>query len=229
VISLNPATAAPERALGNDEVEMANLSPQPVKKWAAIAGRWKLSGKTAEYDGPNEPGISNPVGLARASGGLRGDAVIRTRIKLSRTEKTSGGILFGFQAVDSPYFAATLGAFERAYAVVEYRGEVGWLHVASAGLLSNLNSDSIHDLQVSITGQSVRLTVDEVEVLSTVVPRPIDGTGSGLYAWDDALITFGETTVLSSDPKVFVIMPFKEPFDTFMMITSAGRRPLSGT
>jgi hypothetical protein len=51
-------------------------------------------------------------------------------------------------------------------------------------------------------------------VLSTVVPSPITGSGFGLYAWDEASITFTETTVLSSDPKVFVIMPFKEPFDT---------------
>jgi hypothetical protein len=145
VISLNPTTAESDSALGDDEVEMANVSPQPVKKWAAIAGRWKFSGKSAVYEGPNEPGTPVPLGLARASGGLRGDAVIRTRIKLSRTEKTAGGILLGFQSVDSGYFAAALGAFDKAYAVVEYRREVGWLHVASAGLLSNLNPDSVYD------------------------------------------------------------------------------------
>jgi len=67
---------------------------------------------------------------------------------------------------------------------------------------------------VSVACQPIRLTVDEVDVLSAVVPSPIEGTGFGLYAWEEGLITFTETTVLSSDPKVFVIMPFSEPFDT---------------
>jgi len=108
VISLNPTTAEPQVALGDDEVEMANVSPQLVKKWAAIAGRWKFAGKTAEYEGADQPGMANPLGLARASLRFR-DGIIRTRIKLSRTKKTAAGLFFGFQAADSPYVMAQLG------------------------------------------------------------------------------------------------------------------------
>lgn len=58
------------------------------------------------------------------------------------------------------------------------------------------------------------MRVDEVDVLSHVLPRPIEGTGFGLYAWGDAAVEFGQTTYLGSPPKVFVMMPFSEPFDT---------------
>jgi hypothetical protein len=211
VITLNPTTADPTIPLSDDEVETVNVSPQLVKKWAAIAGRWRFSGTNAEYEGPDNPGMTNPLGLARASLRFR-DGVLRTRIKLSRTEKTTGGLFFGFHSMDSPYLMAQLGAFDRAYVISEHRPEIGWFQLASAGRLSNLSTEFEYDLQVSVTGQSVRFTVDDVDILSTVVSSPIEGTGFGLYAWGEGSITFTETTVESSVPKVFVIMPFSEPF-----------------
>ena len=192
---------------------MANLIPQSVKKWAAIAGRWQFVGETVKYQGPSVPGMTNPVGLARASIRFR-DGVIRTRIKLSRAEQTAAGVFFGFQSADAAYFAVALGAFDRAYAIVEHQPELGWRLRASAGLLSNLSSETDYEIQVTVTGQSIRFTVNDVEVLSHVVASPFEGTGTGLYAWDDASIAFTETTVFSAVPKVFVIMPFSEPFDT---------------
>jgi len=192
---------------------MANMGPQVIEKWAAIAGRWRFSEKTAEYQGPEEPQRGPLLGLARASLPFR-DGVIRSRIKLSRTEKTAGGLFLGFQSVKSLYFMATIGAFDRAYVISEFRPEVGWRLLDSAGLLSNLTKDKAYDIKVSVSGQSIRLTVDEVEVLTTVLPSPMEATGFGLYAWDDASIDFAETNVERSVPQIFVIMPFSEPFDT---------------
>src|SRR5262249_46860384 len=58
------------------------------------------------------------------------------------------------------------------------------------------------------------MTVDEVDVLSTVLPYPIDGSGVGLYGWRDSPIEFTGTMANGSPPKMFVMMPFAEPFDT---------------
>jgi len=226
MISLNPTTPPQPSALhaqegfsgnsgrsyGND-TEMANIGPQVVERWAAIAGRWTFYEKTAQYQGPEERQPWPPLGLARASLPFR-DGVIRSRIRLSRTEKTTGGLFLGFQSVKSLYFMAQIGGFDRAYALAEHRPEVGWRLLDSAGLLSNLTKDTAYDLKVSVAGQSIRLTVDEVEVLNSVLPTPMEGTGFGLYAWGDASIEFSETTVERSLPRIFVIMPFAEPFDT---------------
>jgi len=209
VISIDANIADPDAVL-SDEGETVEVNPQPVKKWAAIAGRWRFAGTSAHYDGPDKVGSEAP-GLARASIRFR-DGILQTRVKLSRTERTAGGLFFGFQSMDSPYVTVQLGAFGRAYVISEHRPEIGWFQTAAAGLLSNLNAQDEYDLRVSVTGQSVRLTVGDVEVLSTVVSSPIEGTGCGLYAWGEESITFTETTVESADPKVFVIMPFSEPF-----------------
>jgi len=58
------------------------------------------------------------------------------------------------------------------------------------------------------------MTVNDVDVLSVVLNRPIEGTGTGVYAWGDAEIQFTDTTVHGVAPRIFVIMPFAEPFNS---------------
>ena len=123
-------------------------------------------------------------------------------------------MVFGYQSPNSSYWVAQLGAYERAYAISEYRPGHGWSPIAAAGSLGNLDIEKEHELIVEVNGQSVRLSVDDVDVLDVVLPQPIDGTGAGLFAWDDEGIDFTQTTVTGVAPRIFVIMPFSEPFDT---------------
>ncbi len=192
---------------------MASVNGHVVDKWAAIAGRWQFTPTDARYGGPGGTRTRHPVGLAKASPRFR-DGIIECRIKLSRIERTSAGLFFGFQSEDSPYMAAVIGAFGSAYSAVEFRPGSGWFSVASAGLLSNLSPDVSYHLRVTVTGQSIRMTVDDVEVLSSVAPSPLQGTGFGLYTWDDAEVVFADVRISSSAPRLFVIMPFSEPYDT---------------
>jgi len=194
-----------------------------IEKWAAIAGRWQFQGTTARYLGPDDPKSRPALGIAPQSRPALGIAIgsarfrdgdIETRIRLSRNERTSAGIVFGFQSLESPYLIASIGGFDNAYSIAEYRPGLGWFSYAGAGSLSNVSADEDHSLVLKVRGQSVRLTVDDVDVLDVLLHRPIEGTGTGLYAWDDGPTIFQETIVSSLAPRVFVIMPFAEPFDT---------------
>ncbi len=152
------------------------------------------------------------MGLARAAGRFR-DGVIRTSIKLSRLERTTGGVFFGFESDASPYFVAQLGAYERAYLISEFVPGLGWKAVAQAGLLKNLSTEHAHEMQVTVRGQSMQLNVDGVDVLQAVASRPPEGPGFGLYAWGDAQVLFSRSRLSAVKPTVFVIMPSREPFN----------------
>ncbi|MEX0700540.1 MAG: hypothetical protein WD069_00450 [Planctomycetales bacterium] len=177
-----------------------------------MAGRWRFDGSTATYLGPAQPESRIKLGLALGSERFR-DGRITTRIKLTRNRSTSAGIVFGYQSLAAPYFVAQIGGFEKAYSIAEYRPDEGWISRADAGSLSNLRVDVEHTVTISVAGQSVRMTVDRVDVLNAVLPRPIEGLGAGLFAGDDAEVGFHETTIQTQMPRVFVIMPFAEPFD----------------
>ncbi len=195
-----------------DAADASATGPQKVEKWAAIAGRWKFTKSGAKFLGPEE-GAAFPLGIARAAQRFR-DGTIRTTVKLKRNTKTSAGVVIGYQSPNAPYTVAQIGGFDRAYAISDYLPDAGWVPRAAAGALSNLSPEQNHYLEVRVQGQAVELTVDEVDVLRCVLPQPIEGTGLGLYAWDDAEIEFSDTIVERIPPKMFVIMPFSEPFDT---------------
>lgn len=197
---------------GTSDTPDSASAPQKVEKWAAIAGRWKFTKGGAKYLGPEE-GAAFPLGIARAAQRFR-DGAIRTTVKLKRNSKTTAGIVIGYQSPNAPYTVAQIGAFDRAYAISDYLPDAGWVARASAGSLSNLSPEHPHQVEVRVLGQTVEMTVDEVDVLRCVLPRPIEGSGFGLYAWDDAEIEFSDTIVEGITPKMFVMMPFSEPFDT---------------
>jgi hypothetical protein len=184
-----------------------------VDKWAAISGKWKFTKNSAQYLGPTHDQLTPLVGLARSSVRFR-DGLICTKLKLSKNEATEGGIFVRFHSPDSPYAIAQIGAFERAYVISEFRPGFGWIARASAGALSNLNVSEPHEVKVSVVGQSIRLTVDEVEVLNTTFSIPLEGTGFGLFTNGLAPVEFSETRIIGNPPKIFVIMPFTEPFDS---------------
>ncbi len=69
-------------------------------------------------------------------------------------------------------------------------------------------------MELSVHVQEVRLVVGDVAVLETRLPEPLHGTGFGLFGWDDAQIAFSEVSVQPERARIFVIMPFREPFDT---------------
>ena len=160
-----------------------------VDKWAAIEGKWKFKNGHAQYLGPSSEGARMPIGLAKASARFR-DGSVCSRMKLSRNERTTAGIFIRFQSLDAPFCLAQIGAYDRAYAISEYQPGGGFIGRAVAGSLSNLNTNETHEFKVTVVGQLIRLVVDDVEVLSTTLSTPMEGTGFGLYAYDDAQVDF---------------------------------------
>lgn len=186
--------------------------PQKIEKWAAISGRWKFTKTGASYHGPDE-GAASPLGIARASQRFQ-DGTITAAVRLQRNKDTSAGIVVGYQSPKAPYTVAQIGGYGRAYDISDYLPEVGWISRTAAGTLANLSPDQVIHLEVRVAGQTIEMAVDDVDVLRHVLPTPIEGSGLGLFAWGDAKIEFSDVGVAGIDPRMFVIMPFREPFDT---------------
>ncbi|MGH8479006.1 MAG: hypothetical protein ACREXK_05375 [Gammaproteobacteria bacterium] len=195
------------------ETQPEQPTPRPIEKWAALEGRWHFAPGEGYYLGPSKPESTIPFGLALGSIPFR-DGSIRTSVRLARNECTSAGIAIGYQSMNAEWVSAQIGAHDRAYAISVYRPGVGWEAIALAGLLSNVNLDQDHIMELTVAGQRVSMTVDDVRVFDLVLPKPLEGTGAGLFAWDDAKVVFTRTEVTTVRPRIFVIMPFAEPFDT---------------
>jgi hypothetical protein len=199
-------TTAPETMQSDARIE-------PPGNWQAIVGKWK-NGVRCQYDGPvPEENGHGAVGLFLNAKRLK-DGTICVKVKLSRNEATSAGVFLGFSSRNKSFVVAALGAFNRAFSIFQFVPGLGFTSLADGGHISNLNPDDEHALKVSFIGQRVQSQVNDVDVLETVVPTPMEGFGWGLYAYDRAPVSFADISIQRRAPKLFVVMPFKEPFDT---------------
>jgi hypothetical protein len=206
------------KASTDSRTDDPSKTPKRVTNWAAIAGRWTFDGDSCLFTGPtsqesNPANAVAPVGIALGAPTFR-DGIVRTRVTLSRNSKTTAGILLGFASTKAPHIIVQIGAYDRAYAVTEYRPDVGFFALDSAGSIENIEPEVEHELSVKLQGQNLSLTVDSVNVLNVLLRQPLSAQGLGLFVWGDAKVVFRETEIQDSSPKVFVIMPFAEPFDT---------------
>jgi hypothetical protein len=108
---------------------------------------------------------------------------LRTRIRLSQPKDTTGSLVVGYSAINAPYVAAQIGAYDKAYSISEYRPNFGWSAIASAGLLRNLSIETAHEVELRLQGQSLSMTVNGVNVLNVLVRQPLEGRAAGLFAW----------------------------------------------
>jgi len=186
----------------------------PEKNWASLAGSWEIDGSHLKFKGAGGRGeFKERFGIARCSNRFR-DGTISAQITLSRASRTAAGIAIGFHSINRPYVVLSLGSFDRAYSILEFRPEVGWESIDVAGQIQNLQDNHPYAIEIRVEGQKARMTVDDVDVLDSVLRHPLESTGLCLYAYDTASVSFDKVTLSKVRPKVFVAMPFREPFDT---------------
>lgn len=190
---------------------MRNDKPSSVaSKWVALAGNWEFADGRAQFKSPQTG--PPPLGLALSNLRLK-DGVVRCSVRLSRTREFSAAIAVGMHGLTDPYVTFGFGNFDKAYSITSYIPGQGWIQQAGAGSLDNLKPDQQYHILVDLKGQFSRLVVDDIEVLRYHL-SPLKGSGVGLFAWGDSTISFDGLDAQVVKPKVFVVMPFAEPYNT---------------
>jgi hypothetical protein len=127
----------------------------------------------------------------------------------------TGGLVLGYRSPEQHYIFAQLGASRRAYSIGEYVGGFGWRPLVTTGQYENLRSDRDYVLQVTLSGQELKMLVDNVPVLQHLLAHPLEGRQVGLIAAGTREVLFSDFAVTSGRPRAFVVMQFAEPYDTF--------------
>ena len=184
--------------------------------WAALKGRWSFNSDGSVYEGPlDDPQQS--YGLALSELRLQ-DGLARVTIKFDNLDdpstNISAGIVLGFQAETGSYMNPQLGGWRSAYALSEFVPGEGFKKIKLAGSIKNLQAGQAYELEVRQAGQRISMLVDGIQIFDDVLTTPLGGNQIGLYAWGRQRIAFEKLQVLSKRPRVFVAMPFEEPYNT---------------
>jgi hypothetical protein len=188
-----------------------------VTRWAALVGDWDLTDTVARYKPPPAAANVTPLGLAICDERFR-DGLVRVNLRFEGTggpmKGESAGIVLGYHAESRAYLVAGLGAFDSAYCIWEFEPTLGWVPRRNAGTPHNLQHNHDYELKVSLKGQRIGLTVDEVPVLEHLLSRPLPGNQLGIYAMTPSPAVFSGYAVQRRSPMAFVAMQFGEPYDT---------------
>jgi hypothetical protein len=189
--------------------------------WAPILGEWETTETEQKFRGKGHSATADgqtfPLGLAVSSANMQ-NGVCRADVEFHApfgNDHQAGGVVLGYRSPEQHYVFAQLGAAGSAYSIGEYVSGFGWRPLVSTGELRNLRHDRSYLLQVSVSGQELRFSVDNVPVLVHLLARPLEGRQVGLIAAGNKEVSFSNFTVESGRPKAFVVMQFAEPYDTF--------------
>jgi hypothetical protein len=179
--------------------------------WAPLLGQWEITETTQRFRGEGQ------IGLAVSSAAMQnGSCRVRIRFSppFSGSEQT-GGIVLGYRSLEQHYIFAELGGHRSAYSIGEYVSGFGWRPLVATGQLENLKGDRDYVLQVNLSGQELRVLVDDVPVMQHLLSHPLEGRQVGLIAAGTKEVSFSDFNLSSGRPRAFVVMQFAEPYDTF--------------
>jgi hypothetical protein len=155
---------------------------------------------------------------------------VRVHVKFEQVNsegQVAAGVVLGFQSERSRYVVVQLGGYGRAYSIVEYAPGVGWQALENVGSARNLEPNKEYAIDVTQTGQEIRMMVNSVAVVERVLGEPLSGSQLGLFAFGNTRVDFSELSVRAARPQVFVAMQFGQPFDTFYQeVINPGARAL---
>jgi hypothetical protein len=185
-----------------------------------MQGNWTFNGSGATYLGPNEP-QDRPVGLCLSPIRFRAGRASVTATFPSA--ESAARIVIGYHAATDSYYSVGLGGYGRAYLVDTFQPARGWSALIARGdarQLAPKDQESIHGgsakfhVTVQVDGQHVALSVNDVRVIETSLPGPLQGEQVGLFAWGEQPVEFSDLVIEPTDTRLFVVMQFGEPYDS---------------
>lgn len=193
------------------------LSEGEIPSWIPTVGLWEqLQGRMTFVGADPSQQILNTwdrVGIA-ISGVRFSNGTVRASITPpDDVEGMAGQILLGFSSLDSGCISAGIGGFQRAYVIAEFVPGTGWRALRSAGSESNLKGGQTYQIEVTVEGQSVSLSIDGIRVVDHVVREPLKHEQIGLYAQGAGPVRFDSIEISRKTPTAFVVMEFGAPYD----------------
>jgi len=185
--------------------------------WAPLIGEFEQKGdgllfKGSEIEfppgqGKMSPAIGNFIANRKFSGGT-----ITAEIEFEDVaEGTACSIIFYYDMARRGFATAGLGGMALYY-INDFDGQ-RWTHHMITGDPKNLRAKTKYTIKVSVVGSHVTLNVDEIDVLSFILPSTLPPSQVGLWCCSKSDIVITNYKVCSEAPSAFVVMQFTTPYN----------------
>lgn len=181
--------------------------------WNALAGRFEHEGDTIVFKGKPitfqdmpAPSVGTYLSDQRFSGGT-----ITGRISFQQISQSSAcEFILSYQPATQSFVTAGIGG-AGMFGIRSFDSR--WNTHASSGDRANLIAKREYELKVQVIGSRVKVTVDGVDVVETVIPSTLSPGQAGIWCSDVNPIYISEYRVSTVKPTAFIVMQFSKPYN----------------
>jgi len=184
----------------------------------ATSGKFDIDGSNLVFKGEPTPWkdeqgqdqMGHAVGVAISDAYFTGGQ-LAARVRFLEAAKVNAcEIVFHWDPTKQARLSAGIGPPDM-FSIRSWDG-TNYTVFAVGGDRRNLLPNRDYDLRVAVHGSRVRLFVDEVEVLSTVLPFTVPPTQPGVFCFDQAQVTVSDFRADARKGRVFVVMQLSSPY-----------------
>src|SRR5690625_3382922 len=185
-----------------------------TKNWTSLLGEFNITendlifkGNLLKYEeGQEGAAIGNLISDEYFSEGK-----ITAEIEFSKVAFPTACEIIIYYDPSTQYFVSVgLGGAGNMYSVRSFARS--WTNLALTGDYINLKEGKLYKVEVELQGSNLTLTVDNINVLKTIIPFNLPTSQVGLWCHSRYDIILRSFQVDTQKPKVFVVMQFSSPY-----------------
>jgi hypothetical protein len=190
--------------------------------WMPLLGEFEITrqeirflGKTIQFEGQAVPAVGNLISDQRFAGGT-----IEATIQFDEIKDRSGAeLVLYYDPQTQKFLLAGLGGVPgamfdiRGFRPTQTQVEPAWTTFGASGARENLKAGRPYKVRAVISGSVITLHVDEVHVLTAVLPFSLQESQVGVWCLADHLVRIRDFQVTPAKPRAFIVMQFSSPFD----------------
>lgn len=161
--------------------------------WTILAGRWRLDDGVITYLGPDEQAN---YGLILSRERLWNGS-LETLVQIADDPTAQAQIVFSHNPVTRAFYAAGVGD-THAYALQSFTTTAKLVQVF--GQRQDISIDTRYRLNLTLLGDRYSLSINDVKVMSGVLPTPPFSDRVGLYVSGEGPISFEAFQVQGREP-----------------------------
>ncbi len=172
--------------------------------WIILEGKWEITRELVRYLGPKDPKSSENYGLILYKGRVW-NGTIETTINFTGKLK-SAKIVFSYNPVTKSFYTAGLGRSGNNYSfkttelggepsafALEYYRHDYWESFYIFRNLADLTPETDYHTKILIEGDKVTLIVNEVKLITSILPVPMFSDQVGIFVDSSGRVEFKNT------------------------------------
>lgn len=187
--------------------------------WISLNGQFKFESDKITYNGSifkDSDGQDSPIlGYAMSSKYFSGGRIKMKVEFLDENDECGCDILFHYSNQTTYQQMVSIGIDKTKFSLFEFKSlkEGKWTFHQQNGDPSSLKAGVIYELELNLIGNSVKLKVNEIDVLNSLLPYSINPSQVGIWARSKSQIIIHDYIVDEVKPIVFVVMQFSDQFN----------------